>query len=429
MNGLAAAAAGLLAGVDAWERAVFSPRLPETWTGAAADAGRAELARLVDRGGGLLDRARTLATVLADAAALEPFDDARVAAALVRAGRSEPVGVGPAAAGPAPPAVAHWWAGLSDGERERLVVDRPELVGALDGVPAAVRDRANRARLGAARAATEVELTGLERSRDEVRDLGGLQEVEARLAGVRARLGRLAAIDTAVRAGDDRALLAVDPASGRAAVALGDVDRARDVGVVVPGFTSRAEDLPERTAELAALRAADAAVVAWFDYPAPQWPEVLDADRSVLGTRVAGNASARLASFLDGVGGADAHVTAVGHSYGSLVVAQAAATSRAVDDVVLLGSPGVTPLPRQPTWVAEARWDPVADTGWFGPDPNGLAHVHPMATTGSVGHVDYLRPGSTSAQHVAAVIDGRSSDVVVDRTVGVGDRLRALLPR
>ncbi|MDL5154792.1 alpha/beta hydrolase [Actinomycetospora termitidis] len=424
--------ADLSAGVDAWERAVFRLRLPETWTGAAADGARQQLGRLVDRGGGLLDRARALAAVLADVAAREPFDDARLAAALARAMRTEPVAAGPAATGPAPAAVAHWWAGLAAAERERLAATRPELVGALDGVPAAVRDRANRTRLAAARQVGEAELAGLERARDEVRDLGGLQDVEARLAAVRARLGRLAAIDAAVGAGGERALLAVDPASGRAAIAVGDVDRARHVGVVVPGFTARAEDLPGRTAELAAMRSPESAVVAWYDYPAPQWPEVLDADRSVLGTRVAENASARLASFLDGVavaGGQGPHVTAVGHSYGSLTVAQGVASARSVDDVVLLGSPGVSPLPRQPTWVAEARGDPVADAGWFGPDPNGLPDVHPIATTGSVGHVDYLRPGSTGAQNVAAVIDGRSADVVADRTAGVGDRLRALLPR
>lgn len=426
MTALAPVAAALGTAVDGWERAVFAPRLPAAWQGAAADAARVQLAHLVDRGGGLLDRARRLAAVLADVAAREPFDDVRLADALARAARSEPGAVGPAADGPAPAAVGHWWATLTPGERERLVVERPELVGALDGVPAVARDRANRARLAVARRATESELADLAHARDTARDLRELQDVEARLAGVRARLGRLLAIDTAAT---DRALLAVDPVAGRAAVGIGDVDNARHVGVFVPGFTARAEDLPARTAELAALTGPGVAAVAWYDYAAPQWPEVLDPARSVLGTRAATAASTRLASFLDGVGIRGAHVTAVGHSYGSLVVAQAAATSRAVDDVVLLGSPGVTPLPRQPTWVAEARLDPVADAAWFGPDPNGLAGVHPVATTGASGHDDYLRAGGTSAHNVAAVIGGRPQDVTADRTIGMGDRLRALLPR
>ncbi|WP_018330304.1 alpha/beta hydrolase [Actinomycetospora chiangmaiensis] len=425
MSDLAPVATALAAAVEAWERAVFALRLPAAWQGAAADTARDQLARLVDRGGGLLDRARRLSAVLTDVAAREPFDDVRLAAALAGAARSEPGAVGPAADGPAPAAVGHWWAGLTAGERERLVVERPELVGALDGVPAAARDRANRARLAVARRAAEAELADLTRARDTVRDLGGLQDVEARLAGVRARLGRILAVDAAAA---DHALLALDPASGRAAIGIGDVDGARHVGVFVPGFTARAEDLPARTAELSALTGPGVAAVAWYDYDAPQWPEVLDPARSVLGTRAATAASVRLASFLDGVA-PQAHVTAVGHSYGSLVVAQAAATSRAVDDVVLLGSPGVTPLPRQPTWVAEARFDAVADTGWFGPDPNTVAGVHPIATTGATGHGDYLRAGGTSARNVAAVIGGRPQDVSADRAIGVGDRLRDLLPR
>ncbi|MCD2188586.1 alpha/beta hydrolase [Actinomycetospora soli] len=422
MTPLGAVAVELSAAADDWERAVFAVRLPEAWRGASADAARAQHARLVDVGGGLLDRARRLAAVLADVAAREPFDDARLADALARAARSEPAAVGPAADGPAPASVAHWWAGLP--ARERLVLERPELVGALDGLPASARDRANRARLAATRDATETELAELTRARDAVRGPGELQDVEVRLAAVTARLGRILAIDTAAAG---RMLLALDPASGRAAIGIGDVDMARHVGVFVPGFTARAEDLPARTAELAALTGPGVAAVAWYDYAAPQWPEVLDPARSVLGTRAATVASTRLASFLDGVA-PGAHVTAVGHSYGSLVVAQAAATSHAVDDVVLLGSPGVTPLPRQPTWVAEARLDPVADAGWFGPDPNGLPDARPLATTGATGHDEYLRPGGTSAANVAAVVSGRPGDVSADRTVGVGDRLRDLLP-
>jgi hypothetical protein len=113
---------------------------------------------------------------------------------------------------------------------------------------------------------------------------------------------------------------------------------------------------------------------------------------------------------------------------------------------VLLGSPGVTPAPDRPghVWVAEARGDPVADTGWFGADPSSSPGVHGLAsraqpartarsgrplpaTAGSWGHVGYLRSGSTSAAGVAAVVAGRPDDVVEERTTGAGDRLRGLL--
>ncbi|MFC5066309.1 alpha/beta hydrolase, partial [Actinomycetospora atypica] len=312
---------------------------------------------------------------------------------------------------------------LGADERDRLVDGRPALVGGRDGLAAADRDRANRARLAAARRATEAEVAGLERRRGTATGFGDLQEVEARLAAVRGRLTRILAIDTALAG--DRALLAVDPESGRAAIAAGDVDRAAHVGVFVPGFTARAEDLPGRMRELEALTRPDTAVVAWYDYPAPQWSEVTDPARSVLTPRVAEDASARLRSFLTGL--TAGHVTAIGHSYGTVTVARGVLGAPTVDDVVLLGSPGVTPLPRQPTWVAEARGDPVADAGWFGPDPNGVPGLRVLATDGSWGHRGYLEPGSTSAAGIAAVVQGRPQDAALDPSVGVGDRLRRLL--
>ncbi|MGQ0773623.1 MAG: hypothetical protein ACT4NY_04250 [Pseudonocardiales bacterium] len=46
-----------------------------------------------------------------------------------------------------PQQVADWWAALSESERAILAASRPELLGNLDGIPAQVRDAANRARL------------------------------------------------------------------------------------------------------------------------------------------------------------------------------------------------------------------------------------------------------------------------------------------
>jgi hypothetical protein len=438
--------------VAAWEQAVFGGRgpggVPPDWSGPAADAARTAGSRILERGGGLLDRARRLTAVLADIAStantvttagtgrptLDPARDARLTAALLAAARPGPAAVGAPADGPAPASVAHWWAGLDAAERGRLTAERPELVGGLDGVPAADRDRANRRRLAAARDGARAEEAALDAARDHVDGFGDLQDLEDRLAAVRARLGRLAAVDAA-SAGPGHELLDLDPASGRAAVAVGDVDHAGHVGVFVPGFTARPEDLPGRVAELDALAASagpDTAVVAWYDYVAPQWSGITDPSRSVLGTGPATDAAGPLAAFLTGMEAAraaPAHLTAIGHSYGSLTLAQALPAAPAVDDVVLLGSPGVTPAPDRPghVWVGEARGDPIADTGWFGADPSSAPGVHRLATTGSRGHGGYLRPGSTGAAGVAAVVAGRPDDVVEDRAPGVGDRLRGLL--
>src|SRR3954452_18993106 len=46
--------------------------------------------------------------------------------------------------GLAPGGVAGWWAALSAGEQRAAMAAAPDLVGALDGVPAWARDRANR---------------------------------------------------------------------------------------------------------------------------------------------------------------------------------------------------------------------------------------------------------------------------------------------
>ena len=87
-----------------------------------------------------------------------------------------------------------------------------------------------------------------------------------------------------------------------------------------------------------------------------------------------------------------------------------------VDDVVHLGSPGIGEVPGRPpghAWVVEAAGDPVADTAWFGPDPNrmpgvtGLSAREVVLPDGRVlaesrGHGAYLTPGTTSAANVAA---------------------------
>ncbi|HWN27974.1 MAG TPA: alpha/beta hydrolase, partial [Actinomycetospora sp.] len=357
--------------------------------------------------------------------------------------------------GPDPEGVARWWAGLDPDARAVLERERPALVGGLDGLPAAVRDRANRLVLAGAqeqaRGEEKAVLYRLARARGPVE----LAAVGWQLHEVRTRLARLTAVASALdRPGRALLDLEVDPRRTdgegvRAAVAQGDVDAAAHVGVYTPGFTTGVDELPARLGELESLAAAAApgtATVAWYGYDAPQVDEVLDPDRSVLGRAAAEHGGQRLASFLDGLDaarGEDAHVTAIGHSYGSVVTAAALAPGGAegVDDAVYLGSPGVGESPGRPpghAWVVEAPGDPVADTGWFGPDPNRVPGVTGLSArevvlpdgrvlAGSHGHGGYLEPGSTSAANVAAVVGGRPDDAVLDRGLGVGDRLRRLV--
>ncbi|MEJ2886759.1 alpha/beta hydrolase [Actinomycetospora aeridis] len=443
------------------------------WIGAAATAAEASRVALLGAHEGLLDeldavlRSLGVAALALGAGTPPLVVDAALAAALAAAGAQPTVTI-PAATAPAgatvpglaPEAVARWWSDLDPEARAALERDRPALVGGLDGLPAAVRDRANRRVLAAAQAEARAEETAardrLARSRHPVE----LARAGGELHEVRARLARLGAVAAAVdRPGRALLDLEVDRHATvgqgvRAAVAQGDVDTAAHVGVVTPGFTTGVDELPGRLEELGALIDAagpGTAAVAWYGYDAPQLDEVADPDRSVLGRAPAEEGGRRLAAFLGGLDaarpgtGADPHLTAVGHSYGSMVTAAALDDRGAAgaDDVVYLGSPGVGPTPGRPAghaWVVEATGDATADTAWFGPDPNRMPGVTGLSArevalpdgrvlTESRGHHGYLTPGSTSAENVAAVVGGRPQDAVLDRGIDAGDRLRRLVGR
>jgi len=159
---------------------------------------------------------------------------------------------------------------------------------------------------------------------------------------------------------------------------------------------------------------------------------------------------ADLARFYEGIDAArptDPHLTALGHSYGSLTTGYALQQAHGVDDDVLFGSPGIGTddvgdlhVPPGHTAVVEAPWDPVADLGWFGDDPNrmpGVTGLSARAATlpdgaesaGSVLHGQYLTPGTTSQYNIAATVAGLPGQRILDPGVGVGDVLRDALGR
>ena len=158
------------------------------------------------------------------------------------------------------------------------------------------------------------------------------------------------------------------------------------------------------------------------------WATTCRAGRSNVSTPdAARRGGADLARFYDGIDAArraDPHLTALGHSYGSLTTGYALQQAHGVDDAVLFGSPGIgtddlgdVHVPAGHTGVVEAPWDPVADLGWFGDDPNRLDGVTGLsaraatlpdgaATAGSVLHAQYLTPGTTSQYNIAATVAG-----------------------
>ncbi len=347
-----------------------------------------------------------------------------------------------------------WWDALTPDAQQEAVTAQPDLVGTTDGIPAWARDRANRLRLvradDALRDAAErlrpsgpdhgsSAALGPETGAATVGLLAGAAGRAASLR-VRSRQEALTAVERVLATSDGqrRQLLVLDLSgpSPRAAVAVGDVDRAQHVAVVVPGFTTTvAGDLDgsdRLSAQLADVARREAmgwgdrgqvAVVSWLGYDAPQATDTLSSRSVVLQTSAQAGADA-LAPFLRGLP-PNAHLTVVAHSYGSTTAGLALARGgTGVDDLVAIGSPGLgvrstraLGLPAAHVHVLEAVDDPVADLGWFGADPSRLAGVDRPSTdaavrtdgtTGlqSVGHSAYLTPGTTSQWNIAAIVVG-----------------------
>ena len=371
-------------------------------------------------------------TEAADTAALAASVDARIATGLAT------VGVPPAptilAAAATPAEVAHWWIALPPHLRRLLLDRQTAALGRLAGLPADVRDEANRRQLTGL-------LTRLRAEHDRLTGMLPTIPLQlARAALVRSMLMIAESVERTLAALAGRRpparLLTLDLAgAGRVAIALGDVDRAQNVAVVVPGMgedaghgvpgtVDRAADL---LAEAGRQSAESTAVVAWVGYAAPGWRQVPFPTRARAGGRML---TADLAMLAAARTGEPAHVTLVGHSYGSTVVGAAMqAGPRPADDLVLLGSPGVLAdrvgqlgIGGHHAYVGEAALDPIADSGIFGADPGdrgfGATRIRVDAAPGRpwtdrvlAAHSHYFDPGSESLRNIVRVVVGRGSDV------------------
>ncbi|WP_182346769.1 alpha/beta hydrolase [Tomitella gaofuii] len=372
-----------------------------------------------------------------------------------------------------PAANNEYWRSLSPGEQAELIAVRPAAVGALDGIPADARHRANMHLL-------DTEQNRLEREADSARRA----HADGQLTRVRAKLHDIDAVRTVMAANPSARLMTLDmrgDARGRAAVAVGDPDTSEHIAVTTPGLNTTVEgSLATMVKEAGALRAAaaaqiadgdtrtagaavdDVAAIAWIGYDAPQVgidsvTEVVSGLADTVTPATARDGAARLAPFLDGLQAAsqhpDPHITALGHSYGSTTTSlalQNPAVYGAVDDVVFYGSPGVMAddpgdlgLAPHHAYVLEADGDAVAEIGKlegplapplirvldkFGPDPGTLSSFEQLSTDeattpggrhldGASGHGEYTRPGPdgglrTSTYNMAAVVAGRTGNLI-----------------
>jgi hypothetical protein len=230
---------------------------------------------------------------------------------------SWPVDIPPA--GTDPYVVAAWWDRLPPDRQAWLLEQFPDRLGGLDGIPATVRDLANRAvlvrLLATPRTAGRADLLKL---RDAISIPGAY-------------------------------LLGVDATGqGRAIVAYGDPDSAGNVVTYIPGMGSGLPGLPTEltyaghltTAMTSADPTHTTSVITWLGYDTPN--NLVTASQRDAAQAAAPDLSRFQRSLHATHESTPAHYTVIGMSYGSLVVGVSAhGQGIAADDMVLIGSPGV----------------------------------------------------------------------------------------
>ena len=294
--------------------------------------------------------------------------------------------------------VNKWWTSLTPEERQRLMAEHPEEIGNLNGVPVLARSDANIA----------VMTQDLSRVRDVVGRYGVSVDDVVRDPG---KYGLSATDITRYQNADQTKqgldhdagdplrpnpvyLFAYDPLAfggkGRAAIAIGNPDLAKNTAVIVPGTSSSVkggwlhDNHNDALNLFAQANAADpnnpTAVIAWMGYDAPN--DFNDVQR-ISTPELARTGGQALAQDVNGLWathlGAGQHVTVLGHSYGSTTVADAFALGHMhANDAVLIGCPGTDLAPNAASfhldgghvYVGDASTDPVGMLG----ELNGLSH-------------------------------------------------------
>ncbi|RKN08617.1 alpha/beta hydrolase [Streptomyces radicis] len=249
-----------------------------------------------------------------------------------------------------------WWDGLSERDRDAYLALHPERIGALDGLPAEIRDMANRGVLQMEQGRVTEELAAHRANGPEESGFFGYQSWLAEEERLLGQLRGMEAIEsrfaqTGIDGLPDAYLLGFDAeGNGRAIIANGNPDTADHTAVYVPGTGSRlagAEGDINRMSDMwrtSARMVPDQSVstITWIGYDAPQ-EIVTEASRR----DYAYEGAPQLGSFTEGLevaqGGPDAsHTTLLGHSYGSTVIgAVAKEGSVTADDIIAVGSPGM----------------------------------------------------------------------------------------
>jgi hypothetical protein len=354
-----------------------------------------------------------------------------------------------------PADVKAWWDTLTSEQQDQALHDFPDLLGNLNGIPAADRDTANRFWLATEkqRVHDQMELTkhhmGL-----GFDPITGQRTADGRiLDGLQAEAKNLDDISKGLdRAGAAGMLLGIDPSGdGKVIISVGNPDTATDAAVWVPGLGTDASKTDQNVGRMQMLNARaqahlkpgqSVATVYWLGYDAPE----------VIGTSVAFEQRSRdgagpYSAFMDGIHAThegNLHLTAMGHSYGTTVLGEAAKSGNLhVDDIVTAGSPGMhvdhasdLHIDPQHVWAGSAADDPVSRPsivthdavaagtlggplgmleGWavgriyeqgHGISPDETAFGANSYTVDTSGHTGYWNNGTASLDNQAAVIAG-----------------------
>lgn len=325
-----------------------------------------------------------------------------------------------------------WWKSLTDEQREYVLAERPRWVGDLDGIPGADRSTANLAQLEFDRSNINGQVNEAQARFDRTGtafDESTLRLAEDKLASLEAVEKEMYATNTdgsfqLDAAGErillpERQLLAFDASPehslATAIVAAGDIDTADHVSVHTPGFTSTVNGgLANLVADADKVRTLSewqldryssetagqtVASVAYFGYEAPQSLDVISDGRAEVGGE-------RLASFLNGIDASrtdDPHLTAVGHSYGSLATGIGLQHGTGADDAVFMGSPGVGTDNLNDLEISGGAYtlasdgDIVAVLGQFDGDPREIPGITDMTTRAA----DVVMPDGTAIELVS----------------------------
>ena len=386
------------------------------------------------------------------------------------------------AVGTDPAEVNAWWKALSASGQQGLIHEFPAQIGWLDGVPATVRDEANRIALAADKLQLQGQLAGLEAHQPPATISGGgrfgteqvanpaWQQWHAQATTIEGKLAGIASVESGLELGGHGGvprgyLLGFDTkGNGRAVVSFGDPGTANNTVTYVPGLGSNLAGAFGDSSRAAALAKAASnfapgktvASIYWLGYNAPQLglsQGIHNLDVTSTSDAIAG--ASALSRFQDGLQvthqpGVPGHTVVLGHSYGSLLVGEAAARDAMhPSDVIFVGSPGVgvnhahqLGMPQAHVWAGANINDPVPNlppadpAGWlnnhsghFGNDPtspqfggNDFAASYAPGTPSGFdplyyatlkAHSSYWNSNSASLLNMAHIVDGQPSAVTL----------------